>query len=301
MHRDPKLIYEALDSVGVGMAILDSQERFVGANRTYRAMVGLIGVLKIASADEPAPGAGPGDASGGGDLSGRHWRDTVAERDRGPVEEAFAQARGTGRAYVEIRPPAAVSPAANSPVAVSPAAAGPAVVEGMSITRLADPDGIQAGFCCVRHDISSPKRIHNALLLAVESAPNGLLMLNAAGLIESVNQAVEKLFGYSRAEMIGSTVEMLLPGRFRARHLKYRDEFLAPHAMAGRDLCGLRKDGVEIPLQVYLNRIDTGHRRIDSVHHHRYRRAGGYQQQLEIATQAAGRRPTGPRAIFWRA
>ncbi len=127
-------------------------------------------------------------------------------------------------------------------------------------------------------------------MLAVESAPNGLLMLNAAGQIQSANRAVEKLFGYSRDELLGCMVEKLIPERFRVQHTGLRDAFnkgSRAKALAGRDLVGLRKDGVEIPLHIYLNQIDThtGELILCTIIDIAERIAN--QQQLELAKKAA--------------
>ena len=86
-----------------------------------------------------------------------------------------------------------------------------------------------------------------ALALAVELAPHGLLILNSRGTIQSINRAVEVLFGYTRSELIGCPVETLLPERFRESHIRHRAAFKRNESTkrpAGRDLCGLRKDGV---------------------------------------------------------
>ena len=125
--------------------------------------------------------------------------------------------------------------------------------------------------------------------LAVESAPNGLLVLDAQGRIRSVNRAVETLFGYGREELSGRAVEILLPERFRALHVVHREAFGANHStrIGGRDLLGLRKDGIEIPLQVHLNRMqtDTGELTLCTVIDIAERVR--YEQQLRQAKQAA--------------
>ena len=61
----------------------------------------------------------------------------------------------------------------------------------------------------LQHDISGSKWDQQALMLAVESAPSGLLILDSAGKIQSANRAVENLFGYSRQELLGQPVELL--------------------------------------------------------------------------------------------
>jgi PAS domain S-box-containing protein len=95
----------------------------------------------------------------------------------------------------------------------------------------------------------------------VEAAPSAMVMINAAGLIETVNAQTEQVFGYERAEMLGKPVEMLIPERFRGQHPGLRRTFLADPSSrpmgAGRDLYGLRKDGTEFPIEIGLNPIET--------------------------------------------
>jgi len=88
-----------------------------------------------------------------------------------------------------------------------------------------------------------------------------MVMLNQAGEIIMVNAQAERVFGYSRAELLGQLVEMLVPLRFRGHHPGLREAFLAdPRTRpmgAGRDLYGLRKDGSEFPVEIGLNPIET--------------------------------------------
>jgi two-component system, chemotaxis family, CheB/CheR fusion protein len=113
----------------------------------------------------------------------------------------------------------------------------------------------------VARDIAERKRVERRLELAVESAPNAMVMVNQEGTILLVNAQTEKLFGYFRGEMIGRPVEMLIPARFRAAHGEFRKGFLAdPQARpmgGGRALYALRKDGTEVPVEIGLNPIET--------------------------------------------
>jgi PAS domain S-box-containing protein len=96
---------------------------------------------------------------------------------------------------------------------------------------------------------------------AVESSPNGTLMIDRDGLIVLVNREVERMFGYSRDELLGRPIELLLPEPLRKRHLEHRATFYADaqtRAMgAGRDLYGLRKDGTKIPVEIGLAPVAT--------------------------------------------
>ena len=100
------------------------------------------------------------------------------------------------------------------------------------------------------------------LRAAVESSPSGILMTDARGLVVLVNREIERLFGYAREELLGKSVERLVPERFRSGHAGFRGGFMADakvRAMgAGRDLYGLRKDGSEVPLEIGLTPVATG-------------------------------------------
>ncbi len=95
----------------------------------------------------------------------------------------------------------------------------------------------------------------------VEAAPSAMVMINTKGEIEMVNAQAELVFGYSRAEMLGQTVEMLVPHRFRGQHPGLRHAFAHDPATrpmgAGRDLYALRKDGSEFPVEIGLNPLVT--------------------------------------------
>lgn len=94
---------------------------------------------------------------------------------------------------------------------------------------------------------------------ALEAAAAATVVVGRDGRIAFVNSAAESLFGWTRAEMVGQLVEMLIPERFRARHAGYRDAFFRePGARrpmgAGRDLVALRKDRTELPIEAGLAR-----------------------------------------------
>src|SRR5271169_6266687 len=99
------------------------------------------------------------------------------------------------------------------------------------------------------------------LQLVVEAAPNAMVMISRTGEIVMVNAQAERVFGYSRAELMGQPVEMLVPERFRGHHPGMRATFFAdprPRPMGvGRDLYGLKKDGSEFPIEIGLNPIET--------------------------------------------
>ncbi len=110
-------------------------------------------------------------------------------------------------------------------------------------------------------DISARKRAEARFKVAVESSPSGMIMVDRAGTIVLVNREIERMFGYSRDELLGRSVELLVPEQLRARHPSDRDAYFAnPRSRAmgvNRNLSGVRKDGTEFPLEIGLNPIET--------------------------------------------
>ena len=110
-------------------------------------------------------------------------------------------------------------------------------------------------------DISERQRGEDHFRSVVEAAPNAMLMVDRAGAIALVNAQGERLFGYTREELLGVPVENLVPERFRSGHSGLRAGFHrmpSTRAMgAGRDLFGLRKDGTEVPIEIGLNPLST--------------------------------------------
>lgn len=95
------------------------------------------------------------------------------------------------------------------------------------------------------------------LRLIVEAAPCGMIMVDELGLVVLVNSQVERMFGYSREELLGQSIDLLVPASVRDKHPCHRAAFLAdPKARAmgvGRDLYGQRKDGSQLPVEIGLN------------------------------------------------
>ena len=110
-------------------------------------------------------------------------------------------------------------------------------------------------------DITARRKAEARFRAAVESSPSGMVMVDSAGKIILVNREVERLFGYSREELLGRSVDTLVPERFRRSHPGNRAGFYhSPDARAmgaGRELFGLRKDGTEVPVEIGLNPIET--------------------------------------------
>ena len=97
--------------------------------------------------------------------------------------------------------------------------------------------------------------------MLVEGSPSALVMVAIDGAMVLVNREAENLFGYRREELVGQSIEMLVPERFRGEHPRLRAIYMSdpqPRLMGrGRDLFAMRKDGTEVPVEIGLSPIET--------------------------------------------
>lgn len=95
----------------------------------------------------------------------------------------------------------------------------------------------------------------------LDAAPLGVLVVDADGFIQACNPAAARIFGYSDRGLVGLPIETVIPERFRHQHFHERADFLANPAIrpmgAGRELTALRRDGVEIPVEVGLGHMEV--------------------------------------------
>ncbi|HVB42119.1 MAG TPA: PAS domain S-box protein [Streptosporangiaceae bacterium] len=122
-------------------------------------------------------------------------------------------------------------------------------------------DGSITGYARVTRDISDRHQADVMFRGLLESAPDAIVIAAPDGRIELVNRQAERLFGYSREQLTGQDVEILVPPRFRQRHPRHRDEFFSAARArpmgAGLELSGIRRDGTEFPVEISLSPLET--------------------------------------------
>ena len=124
-----------------------------------------------------------------------------------------------------------------------------------------DEEGKTISFLESNRDITQRKQEQEKFRNLLESAPDAMVIVNEAGQIQLVNAQTETLFGYSREELAGQRVEMLLPERFKRQHIRdrtgYSDTPRARNMGLGLELYGRKKDGTEFPVEVSLSPLQT--------------------------------------------
>lgn len=110
-------------------------------------------------------------------------------------------------------------------------------------------------------EIEERKRAEERFRVLVETAPTGIIIVNAKGRIVDANAHTKRMFGYEQEELIGQSVETLLPEALRSVHEQHRESYgRNPHVRPmgmGVELSALRKDGTEFPVEISLGPLIT--------------------------------------------
>jgi PAS domain S-box-containing protein len=120
----------------------------------------------------------------------------------------------------------------------------------------------------LRQELAQARAAEQQFQGLVESAPDAVVVVDQAATIVLVNKQTEILFGYSRDELLGQTIEILLPEQMRERHLGHRNGYLAAPGVrpmgSGMDLTARRKDGSELAVEISLSPLTTATGRLVS-------------------------------------
>ena len=168
----------------------------------------------------------------------------------------------------------------------------------LTVTPLYDQAGQVICIATTERDISARIKAEQQLRTSesnfrslVESAPDALVIVNSKGKIEVANGQAEKLFGYSKNELLDKSVEDLMPHRFADKHVHKRLEYSTQPKMremgSGIELFGLHKNGDEIAIEVSLSPIMTDHGQVVSAAIHDIRHRKLNEEKLFAAKKKA--------------
>ena len=238
LHRSEARFRRLATAGIIGVVTADIYGNILEANDTFLNMVGY-------TLDEVLSGTA-------------RWADMTPPEWRHLDERAIEQLEATGIAtawekeYVR-------KDGRRIPVLVGVARLEGAGGEGIAfVLDLTELKGAEAALSRLREEREADV-IFRGLL---EAAPDAMVIVDREGRIVLVNHQAERLFGYSPEELVGESVELLLPERFQSVHPEHRAKYYNhPSVQAtmgvGRDFFGRRKDGTEFPCEISLSPLET--------------------------------------------
>jgi two-component system, LuxR family, sensor kinase FixL len=142
----------------------------------------------------------------------------------------------------------------------------------------AEVDG-ERKFTGIIHDLTDQMALEDRMRASearwrsvIESAVDGIVVIDGHGCIEAFNPAAERLFGYSEAEIIGRNVNMLMPEPYHAEHDAYMSRYMTTGEKriigVGREVTGKRRDGTTFPLHLSVGEMSVnGERKFTGILH----------------------------------
>ncbi|WP_198171085.1 PAS domain S-box protein [Actinoplanes awajinensis] len=138
---------------------------------------------------------------------------------------------------------------------------GSTVTVSLTLSPIAGSDGRIAGIASIARDLTARQRADARFEGLLEAAPDAIIGVTRDGTIALINAQAERLFGYQRQELVGQSVDILVPERLRGTHPHQRDSyFTEPKSRpmgAGQALTAVRKDGSEFPAEISLSALET--------------------------------------------
>ncbi len=149
----------------------------------------------------------------------------------------------------------------------------------VSLRPLRDGEGRIVGASATVRDVTEQKRVERALKSSeahwrsvIESAVDGIIVIDQRGIVQALNPAAERLFGYAAAEVVGRNVRMLMPSPYHEEHDAYLQRYLETGQQRiigiGREVTGLRKDGSTFPVHLAVGEmLIEGERKFTGILH----------------------------------
>lgn len=133
------------------------------------------------------------------------------------------------------------------------------------VTRLQDEQERVRGFAVIKRDLTEHRRATETLRSVVDHVVDGILTIDEQGIVQSLNPAAERLFGYRADEVLGQNVKMLMPEPYCVEHDQYIANYLTSGVAKiigiGREVVGLRKDGSTFPMELAVSTFELDEKR----------------------------------------
>jgi len=183
---------------------------------------------------------------------------------------------------------------------------GSRVHSEVSVSPIRDSTGQIIGVSSIARDVTERIKAEQRFQQLVLAAPDAMLIIDQHGSIVLVNEQTERLFGYRGEDLVGQSIELLIPARLREKHVGHRQRYLKDprHRRMGTgiELAGLRQDGSQIPVEISLAPLDTEQgtmvsaaiRDISERREAELKLAGRLVFDLDVQNRLVGRRVVAP-------